>query len=85
VTGPRLLYHFLRRVSDVDGRPWIFVQGLGRVSSGDEGLAELILCDPLGKFLWRLILQRPVRATLVIRLPYEVGVNDQLSANSPRL
>ena len=41
----------------------------------------MILCDPLGKFLWRSILQRPVRATLVIRLPYEVGVNYQLSAN----
>src|SRR5215471_20479433 len=48
------------------GRPWISVPGLGRVSSGDERLAERILCDSLGKFLWRSILQRPVRATLVI-------------------
>jgi len=29
----------------------------------------MILCDPLGKFLWRSILQRPVRATLVILAP----------------
>jgi len=39
------------------------------VSSGDEKLAERILCDPLGKFFWRSILQRPVRATLVILPP----------------
>src|SRR5215472_16085830 len=51
------------------GRPWISVPGLGRVSSGDERLAALILCDPLGKFLRRSILQRPVRATFIIVPP----------------
>jgi hypothetical protein len=51
------------------GWPSISVPGLGRVSSGDERLAELILGDPLGKFLWRSILQCPVRATLVIFPP----------------
>jgi hypothetical protein len=42
---------------------------LGRVSSGDDGFAEELLRDPLGKFFWCPILQRPVRATLVILPP----------------
>jgi len=51
------------------GRLPIFVPLLGRVSSGDEGLAELILCVGPGKFLGRAILERPVRPTLVVFLP----------------
>jgi hypothetical protein len=45
------------------------IPSLGRVSSGDDGFAEEILRDPLGKFFWCPILQRPVRAPLVILPP----------------
>ena len=46
-----------------------FVPSLGRVSSGDEGLAELILRVDSGDFLRRPILERPVRPTLVVFPP----------------
>ncbi len=51
------------------GRLPNFVPSLGRVSSGDEGLAELILRVDPGEFLRRTILERPVRPTLVVILP----------------
>ena len=47
------------------GRPSISVPGLGRVSNSDEGLAELILRVGPSEFFGRLILERPVRATLI--------------------
>ena len=47
------------------GRLPNFVPSLGRVSSGDEGLAELILRVGPGELLRRAILERPVRATLI--------------------
>ena len=51
------------------GRPSISVPGLGRVSSSDEGLAELILRVGPSEFFGRAILERPVRPTLVILTP----------------
>gem|GEM_PF-4255239 len=47
------------------GRPSISEPGLGRVSSSEEGLAELILRVGPSEFFGRLILERPVRATLI--------------------
>ena len=46
-----------------------FVPSLGIVSSGDEGLAEMILRVSPGKSFWRAILERPVRPTLVVFTP----------------
>jgi hypothetical protein len=39
------------------------------VSNSDEGLAELILRVSPGEFFGRAILERPVRATLVVFPP----------------
>lgn len=74
LTSREFLYPPTMLVLSSHGRPWISVPSLGRVSSGDDGFAEEILRDPLGKFLQRLILQRPVRATLVILLPPDLDV-----------
>jgi hypothetical protein len=52
-----------------DGRSPNSGPSLRRVSSGDEGLTELILRDGLGKFLGRAVSKRPVRPTLVILMP----------------
>ena len=51
---------------DRNGRLPNFVPSLGRVSSGDEGLAEMILRVRPGEFIQRAILERPVRETLII-------------------
>ena len=51
------------------GRPSISVPSLGRVSSGVHELAKVILRMSPGEFLWRAILERPVRGTLIILLP----------------
>ena len=51
------------------GRLPNFVPSLGRVSSGDEGLAEMILRVGPGELLRRAILERPVRPTLGVFLP----------------
>ena len=52
-----------------NGRLPNFVPSLGRVSSGDEGLAEMILRVGPGELLGRAILERPVRPTLVLLTP----------------
>lgn len=46
-----------------------FVPPLGRVFSGDVGLAELILRVGPGKFIGRAILECLVGPTLVVFLP----------------
>ncbi|MGYP003596845362 len=51
------------------GQPTISAPILGRVSSSESGGAERILGRPLGKFGWRLILECPVRAILIILSP----------------
>jgi hypothetical protein len=55
--------------SILGGRLPNFVPLLGSVSSGDEGLAEMILRVGPGELLGRAILERPVRPTLVILTP----------------
>jgi hypothetical protein len=69
LVGPAFFVPNGRRVSGIIGRPLNSVPWLGRVPSGVHGLAKVVLRMSPGEFLRCPILQRSVRATLVILSP----------------
>jgi hypothetical protein len=66
---PALIVPIMRAGTRTHGWPSISVPFLRRGSSGDQEVATVILRDLFGKFLGCPILERPVRATLVILSP----------------